>query len=402
MKVLLVSPGVFPLPPLRGGGSESHVWGLARHLAERQVEVHLVSDLVEGTALPANLKIHPVHSPAMSFDRGFYGWAANLSTGSLLASRSTFKALSNAGRFDAVHFHEAITPIALRLFSSFKAIRVRLPPILCTVHSPLSSFNSYQGLRRTLRTLYYSSLLAKGWSACDHLIGSSKDVCRDLINTWRISSTKVSYVPQGVDTDRFRPGDPNGSAKNGYFDRQSAYCIFVGSLAFRKGPDLLLRAISNLECNCLIVGSGPMKSYLVRLAHELGLSTKVRFTGPVTPEQLVHLYRGAEFFVFPSRSEGAAVAPLEAMASGLPVVMTDVPGARDYVIPGLNGLIVDVEDVRGLRAAIKLLMTDETRRRKMSTNARRLAEERFSWKRIAELTEGVYAGAIRNTQAALD
>ncbi len=390
----MVSPGVFPLPALRGGGAESHVWDLANELARSGHEVHLISDVVTRAHLPEGIVPYSTHSPRMSSDKGFFGWIANLSAGGVFASGASLKALAKKTDFDIIHVHQAISPLIFRLMENLIG---DLPPVICTVHSPPLSYESYTGIRRFLRRISYHSLLSRGWLACDHLIGSSSQVCRDLIGTWKITPERVTYVPQGVNTEIFSPGAVGKEEAQAKFGIPSKYCIFVGHMSTRKGPDILLKALAEVECHGVLVGGGPLLKRLINLANNLGISQRVVFTGPVGKTDLVRLYAGASMFVFPSRSEGAAIAPLEAMACGLPVILSDIPGSRDYVTPESNGYLVGREDVEGLAKAIDILIKDDSSRAVMGRQSRLIALKKFSWPFVARETFKVYCKAVESS-----
>ena len=121
------------------------------------------------------------------------------------------------------------------------------------------------------------------------------------------------------------------------------YCLFVGQLTPRKGPDILLRALADTdEICCVFVGDGPMKANLEALAKKLGVQERVAFLGALPPEQLGRIYAEADLLVLPSLSEGAPLVVLEAMACGTPVVTTRV-----------SGLPVHVADVMATAAGIQ-------------------------------------------------
>ena len=118
---------------------------------------------------------------------------------------------------------------------------------------------------------------------------------------------------------------------------------------------------------------------LARLAGEFGVS--LRFLGNVAHEELPELYRAHDAFVLPSRNEGMSNTVLEAMASGLPVIVTDVGGTAELVEG--NGVRVPVDDEAALRSAVAALRDDAGKRREMGQRSREIALE-YSWERVAE------------------
>ncbi len=115
-----------------------------------------------------------------------------------------------------------------------------------------------------------------------------------------------------------------------------------------------------------------------------GLQDRVHFLGWQTAEQLKKQYADSNLFLFPSRHEGMPNAVLEAMASGLPVVATNIAGNEELVVNGETGALVPVEDAAALREALRPFLTRTEMREKMGSAARPRVEQSFSWTRTAE------------------
>jgi glycosyltransferase involved in cell wall biosynthesis len=149
----------------------------------------------------------------------------------------------------------------------------------------------------------------------------------------------------------------------------------VGSLIARKGYDVLLDAIARSACRdaieVRIAGGGPELDNLRGHAARLGIAARVRFVGELAPAQIPGFLADADVFVLPSRSEGRPNAVIEALAAGLPVISSDLPGVQDLVVPGVNGWCVPVGDVAGLAAALDEAWTDPAGRERRAAAARR-------------------------------
>ena len=115
----------------------------------------------------------------------------------------------------------------------------------------------------------------------------------------------------------------------------------------------------------------------------------MQFHGRVDGADLRELYRNADVFVLPSEREGMPLVLLEALAMGLPIVATDVPGNRELVSSGQNGLLVPLGDAAALRQALLSITTDPERYRRMSETSRRLAD-RYSWWAVSAEFEQIY------------
>ncbi len=163
----------------------------------------------------------------------------------------------------------------------------------------------------------------------------------------------IRLIPNGVDSSRFRPVPEHFSEAN------ARTVICVSQLRYEKGIDVLLQAWHLVQqqlpdARLIIIGSGPLQSQLEQLADALGIADSIEFSGlrNDVPQQL---HRGS-IAVLPSRWEGMPNALLEAMASGLACVATRVSGSEDIIQHGYNGLLVEVEDYRGLAEALLTLM----------------------------------------------
>ena len=130
----------------------------------------------------------------------------------------------------------------------------------------------------------------------------------------------------------------------------------VGSLIQRKGYDMLIEAIARMRhrdaVTLKIAGAGPELSALRWRAARLGVDDRIHLVGEIPPAHVPQFLADADIFVLPSRSEGRPNVVVEALAAGLPVVSTDLPGAVDLVNPGVNGWRVAVDDVAGFALAL--------------------------------------------------
>jgi glycosyltransferase involved in cell wall biosynthesis len=170
--------------------------------------------------------------------------------------------------------------------------------------------------------------------------------------------------------------------------------LAMGSLAQKKGFDILLRAFSLIrervpEARLTIAGDGPERLRLHELTSSLGMADAVAFPGFVTGEAKTALFARTRVFVSSSRREPFGNANLEAMAAGRPIVATRVGGHVEMVEEEVSGLLVEPEDPEGLAKAILRLLEDEQRAEIMGRAARRQAET-FSWDGMVDKYERLY------------
>jgi len=212
---------------------------------------------------------------------------------------------------------------------------------------------------------------------------------------------RVRFIPNGVDTDRFRPRsatDDPSHAPNGW-PQGSPVVVTVGRLVPAKGLDVLLNAWSSVVeaapgAHLMIVGDGPLRADLEAAARTLGLADAVTFLGarPDVPE----LLRRSDVYVSSSRTEGMSNALLEGLASGLPLIATRVGGAEDIVDDRVNGVLVPDGDAPALASALTELTTDDAERRAMGEASRRVALSRFALETIVDRYLGLFGELERS------
>jgi glycosyltransferase involved in cell wall biosynthesis len=203
----------------------------------------------------------------------------------------------------------------------------------------------------------------------------------------------VDDVPKGVDTDLFTPGGPDQRAASGLDGKRVVLC--VTRLVPIKNLPLLLDAVADVrrrlaDVVLVLVGEGPQQPLLESRALELGIRDAVRFVGYVTQRDTAEWYRSADVFALASDFDNSPNVVLEAMASGLPVVATDVGGLRDYIDPPRNGLLVAKGSRADFAAALSVFLEDRTRARETGLANRQDAVERFSWNISATRMLSVY------------
>jgi glycosyltransferase involved in cell wall biosynthesis len=244
-------------------------------------------------------------------------------------------------------------------------------------------------VRQRLLLRLYAPVLRRILRACDLIIATSGRYVET--SPWlRPVADSCRVVPLGVDLTRFTPAarPPPGPVT----------ALFVGRLRYYKGLDTLLEALARLPEVCVeIVGDGPMRAELERQAEELGVAGRTRFVGEAGDEELPSVYRRAHLFVLPAnaRAEAFGSVLLEAMASGLPCVTTEVGTGTSWVVQdGLTGVVVPPRNPAALADAIRSLAADPRRRAAMGEAGRRRVEQDFTTARMIEGVEAVYAEAL--------
>jgi phosphatidylinositol alpha-1,6-mannosyltransferase len=190
------------------------------------------------------------------------------------------------------------------------------------------------------------------------------------------ATARISLVPNGVDLEAFPPGQPVP-------DEGPLRLLCVARLIERKGQHHLIEAAKQLadggtEVTLELVGTGDAATEYQAQVQGLGLEDRVRFVGYVPREEIARHYATAHVFVMPSYNEGMSVATLEAMAAGLPVIVTRTGGTAELVEEGVNGFTFDWGDVDSLVGHLHCLATDRGRVRTMG-QASRVRAASFTW-----------------------
>jgi phosphatidyl-myo-inositol dimannoside synthase len=217
----------------------------------------------------------------------------------------------------------------------------------------------------------------------------------------------VELLPSGVAADVYRP-DVDGSAVRARHGLgQDPVCVCVSRLVPRKGQDKLIQAWPRVvaqvpAARLLIVGPGPYRRRLERMAAASPAAGRIHFTGEVRWEELPEHYAAGDVFAMPCRTrwagmdlEALGVVFLEAAAAGLPVVAGRSGGAPETVVEGVTGTVVDGRRAQQVGDAVAGLLADLPRARAMGQAGRRRVEQEFSWEAVTARLEKLLAEAAR-------
>ncbi len=200
-------------------------------------------------------------------------------------------------------------------------------------------------------------------------------------------------IPNIIDLARFRPADSPRPAGAG------PHLVVARNLERIYGNDVALRAFAALAARrpgarLSIAGTGPEAAALQTLARELGVAERVSFTGRLDREQMAALYRDADIMLNPSRVDNMPNSVLEALASGLPVVSTDVGGIPYIVDDRKTAMLVPPDDPAAMAAAVESLLADAALRQTLVTAG--LSEvRRYRWESVRAELAAAYAEALR-------
>jgi glycosyltransferase involved in cell wall biosynthesis len=230
----------------------------------------------------------------------------------------------------------------------------------------------------------------------DHLIAVSHATKDEMILAG-VRSDLISVIHNGIDTDAWAPNRVSWSLRDELKLGQAFLVIgYVGRIMPEKDLVTWLRAAALVAkrfplAQFVLVGEGKddgTLGELRRLASELGIADRTHFPG--YRSDLLPVYAAFDIFVLSSRREGLPNSILEAMALGLPVVTTDVAGAKELVVDGKTGYVLPQGDVQGIAHALIELVENEVLRRQMSKAGRERVEREFSFSTRLQRIEALY------------
>ncbi len=229
------------------------------------------------------------------------------------------------------------------------------------------------------------------WPLCDHIICNASALKDTYVQRFAIPPDRLSVIPNGVDTDHFRPPDAPRAAEH-------PRVLAIGRLVPDKDHDTLIRAFalvlrSHPRARLWLLGNGRRREAIQRLAESLLPPGAVTFfPGQTDPRPLMHQ---ADLLALGSLREGMPNVVLEAMATGLPVVATRVGGLADVVVPGKTGWLVPPRNPAALAAAISQVLADDQVSRDFGRAGRELAEQRFSLTAMVESFQEVFTRLLK-------
>lgn len=284
------------------------------------------------------------------------------------------RTLVRTHEYDVVHVIQGIP-------AGFVAWGLRLPFLVSLRGSDVPFYNTRW---KWLDRCFFQFASVAMWKRARAVIANS-DQLAALANT-SAPSQAVSVIPNGIDIERFTPAP----------EPTTPVILTVARLIERKGVQFLIRALAALSTDhptaeLHIVGEGNMRTELEELARTLGVHDRVQFLGVHDHTTLPAVYHRATLFALASQNEGMSNAALEAIASGLPVVLTDTGGA--HMLADGNGIVVPVDDQTALESALHTVLSDNAQRAQDAA-ASRIKAETLSWNAVATAYHSVYRDII--------
>lgn len=373
MRIALVAPYFHP----HVGGVESHVADLARELGRRRHSVVVLTSRLEGTAPRERRRGYEVRRVPAS---------ANLF--STPVTPALQGALAEAGPFDVIHSHSP--PPLSSWYAARAAERLQVPHVLthhCDLEIPVPAGEVLVSLYR--RTFERATLARTA-----RVIATTRTYAATSRSLWR---RQADVIPNPVDTERFHPQTDGADARARLGLEERRVALFVGRLTHHKGVEEFVRAAewTPPDVAHVVVGDGPRRARLESLARA-SPAGKVVFAGRATRDELPGLYAACDVFCLPSTSrlEAFGIAALEAMATGKPVVLSNIPGVAELVDDGVNGLLADPVNARDLAEKMRRILDDAEEARAMGKRGRERVVERFTLPAVVDAVESVYESVV--------
>ena len=377
LKIGLFSPYDHAVP----GGVRSHIIQLAGQFRKWGHQVRIVA---------------PTSSPQSVDDPDFIpmGRPVPLPTAGSVARvslsvwlRPRIKGLLVREQFDVLHSHEPLSG-----FVTLGAIG--LVDTRSTVN--VATFHSYRG-RRVWWAIGADKLANPLLRRLHGRIAVSEPAAEFISKHY---PGEYEVIPNGISVDDFIPAQPLPELLDGKLN-----LLFLSRLEKRKGLKYLLSAYSKLkwdwpELRLIVVGAGKPDADSYRIMSEHNLQDVV-FTGPVSDEMKARYFKSAHVYCSPATgNESFGIVLLEAMASGAPVVATDIKGFASVVQHGHDGLLVPPKDADALAQAIQVLLRDPELRARLSRNGAQTADQ-FRWERVAARVIDYYSKFVTEPSVTL-
>ncbi len=348
---------VCTFPPYTGGMGNS-AFTIGELLSSRHEVTTFFPHQGEEGKITAEQRIAPLKTPLK------YGHGAFLP-----------QLLKKLRTYDCLYLHYPFFGTA-ELIWLFRLFFPRKQKLLIHYHMDVTGLKGPARLLSLPSKIIFKSLFKKA----DVIITASLDYIENSQASpiYKKYPEKFREVPFGVNINKFRPGPDSPS--------RPPRMIFVGGLDrahYFKGVDKLLMALARLkdiDWTLDVVGEGELKPEYQKKARDLGLEKKVDFSGRVGGKELIEHYQQSDILVLPStdKSEAFGLVLIEAMACGLPVLASDLPGVRRVFQNDREGFSVPAGREKDWAEKLRYLLTEPEMRRKMGQAARKKAEEKYS------------------------
>lgn len=376
----------YEYPPLGGGAANATAYLLKAYQNHPDLEVDLITaspdDKNHTIALSSGITVHMVAIGKNSASL-HHQTELDLICYSFKAYRLA-KTFFRTKKYDVIHafFTVPCGALARRLGKKFG-----VPYIVSLRGSDVPGYSE----RFSFLYVFLTPFIKRIWKGASFVISNSQGLKALALSS--APNQKIGIIPNGVDTEKFFPASENTT---------NEWILTAGAtrLTERKGLHLIIEALPKLiainpHTIFEVMGDGSALAKLEDLTQNLGVADHVRFLGRIPATETNTYYQRAKVFILPSANEGMSNALLEALASGLPAVVTDTGGSSELVEDGKNGFIIP-RTSEAIVKAVSTLLNDDALARRMGKESRARAEAQ-SWESVAREYVELYQKAKRKS-----
>lgn len=385
LNVLMLS---WEFPPFKVGGLAAHVYDLSKMLIKKGYTVHVVTCSFPGAAdyeVVDGVHVHRFDAYEIPAPE-FLQWDLNMN---VLMERKAIEIIQEH-KIDIIHAHDwLVASAAIGLKHLFRK------PMIATIHSLERGrrnglFNDGQHMIDQIENF----LIREAW----HNIVCSQYMQSLCHFSFTFPNDKMTIIPNGVRYDDFSVELSKGEAvkhHKKYASIDEQIVAYIGRLVPEKGVNILLGAVKPVlekmpNTKFVVAGEGWHRNELQRITKELGIEDKVLFTGYLPEEDFLAYFNVSDILVVPSTYEPFGIVALEGMATKTPIIVSDVGGLSEIVDHQWTGMKVPPDNSQALADSIIELLTNETLRNRIVTNAIDKLIHVYDWSIIADHTIKVY------------
>jgi L-malate glycosyltransferase len=306
----------------------------------------------------------------------------------------TVSKIVNKKNLDLIHAHFAYP----EGFAALLAKKETGRPLVVTVHGVdilKEPFTSY-GVRLNKK---YDVMVRRVLNEADAVIAASKatyDEACSIVN----DDKKIHWIANGVDTKRFNPNLDASPLRKKLGLRNQSVIFCLRSHEAKYGLEYLIRSVPlvkelNENVVFIIGGDGSLRQYHENLAAELGIKENVIFSGKISAEDLPYYYALSDIVVVPSLQEAFGLVVSEAMASGKPVIGSNVGGIPDQIVDEQSGFLIEPKNPSKIAQKIRWLLTHQEQAKKMGIKGRGIVEEKYDIDKRAKSIISLYKQLLR-------
>jgi glycosyltransferase involved in cell wall biosynthesis len=376
-------------PPRVVGGIARHCEGLAKAQVKQGHDVHLFTLDFPGS--PEYEEMDGIKVYRASTELGH----PNFLTWVLLFNHFLSKKMADITEkvdFDVMHVHDWLAG-----FSGITFKHYTKKPMVLTVHS------TEVGRAQGLHSADSFSINGIEWWAtyeADRVIVCSHSMKDEICNHFNLPSKKVDVIPNAIDAEVYQIPVDRGEVRQRYgvgWGEKLVLC--VGRLVPQKGIEYFIRAIPQIarqhpEAKYVIVGEGWSRDILEAEARASGHADKIQFTGFASDKEVINLMTSADVLVVPSIYEPFGIVALEGMATGVPVVASQVGGLAEVIDHEKTGIFVYPRSPDSIAWGIGKILSDPDHGKWLAKNAKEKLHKAYSWEAVAMKTVEVYKKVV--------